>query len=170
MAGFSSSERQWSHTSRSCLPRECKPAVAQHGLLLREVPTESKPGRCICLLLLQSPQFAGPVHKSAYQPVQVGIAGTNFGFDSGNLPAGACYCFRAAWDGCFMRGRQSALLSGAICSKVRPSASRVAFLPLNCSHRCTMTSTYLGSSSIPQQVRSVSSAAASVVPLPKNGS
>jgi len=61
------------------------------------------------------------------------------------------------------------LRSTAICSNVRPSASSVAFLPLNCSHRCTITSMYLGSSSRPQHMRSVSSAAANVVPLPRNG-
>src|SRR5260370_9424313 len=35
---------------------------------------------------------------------------------------------------------------------------------------CKITARYLGSSSIPQQTRSVSSAAANVVPLPRNGS
>jgi hypothetical protein len=34
VAGFSSSGRQWSHTSRSRLPREREPTVAQHRLVL----------------------------------------------------------------------------------------------------------------------------------------
>src|SRR5262249_19915497 len=55
-------------------------------------------------------------------------------------------------------------------SNVRPAPSRVAFRPLSVCQRCKITSTYFGSNSIPQQTRSVSSAAASVVPLPRKGS
>jgi len=60
--------------------------------------------------------------------------------------------------------------SWAISSEVLPSPSRVAFLPANVCQRWITTSTYFASSSRPRQVRSVSSAAASVVPLPRNGS
>jgi hypothetical protein len=56
------------------------------------------------------------------------------------------------------------------CSNVRPSPSSVAFFPARSCQRWTMTSTYFGSNSILQQTRSVSSAAAGVVPLPRNGS
>src|SRR4051812_16408546 len=57
-----------------------------------------------------------------------------------------------------------------IASNERPSPSSTACLPVCCCHRLTVTSTYLGSISIPQHTRPVSSAAASVVPLPRNGS
>src|ERR1700722_11167229 len=60
--------------------------------------------------------------------------------------------------------------SALICSNVRPSPSSVASLPTRDCHLVTTTSTYFGSSSMPRQTRSVSSAAASVVPLPRNGS
>src|ERR1019366_260315 len=56
------------------------------------------------------------------------------------------------------------------CSKVAPLPSSVASLPVRSCQRCTTTSTYLGSSSMPKQTRPVISAAASVVPLPRNGS
>ena len=49
--------------------------------------------------------------------------------------------------------------SSAISSNVRPSPSSLAFLPLSVCKRCTTTSTYFGSSSIPQQTRSGSAAA-----------
>ena len=55
-------------------------------------------------------------------------------------------------------------------SNVRPSPSSLAFLPVRDCHLATTTSMYFGSSSSPRQTRSVSSAAASVVPLPRNGS
>jgi hypothetical protein len=55
-----------------------------------------------------------------------------------------------------------AFLSAATSSNARPSPSSLAFLPLSVSHRWTITSTYLASNSRPRQMRSVSSAAASV--------
>jgi len=51
--------------------------------------------------------------------------------------------------------RQRAIHAAAFCrsclisSNVRPSPSSVAFLPVNCCQRCTITSTYFGSSSSP---------------------
>src|SRR5829696_1727211 len=72
--------------------------------------------------------------------------------------------------------RQSSLISSSACirrpsrtcSKVAPS--RVAFLLVRFCHRSTITSQYLASSSEPQQSLPVTSAAASVVPLPRKGS
>src|SRR5260370_461714 len=51
-----------------------------------------------------------------------------------------------------------------------PIALEFGLLPDSVCQRCTITSTYFGSSSIPQHTRSVSSAAANVVPLPRKGS
>ncbi len=53
----------------------------------------------------------------------------------------------------------------------RPAVSlERRLLPVRFCQRSTTTSTYFGSSSMPQQTRSVISAAASVVPLPRKGS
>jgi hypothetical protein len=57
-----------------------------------------------------------------------------------------------------------------LCFDGRDLLTALAFFPLSVCHLLTTTSTYLGSSSMPRQTRSVSSAAARVVPLPKKGS
>jgi len=86
------------------------------------------------------------------------MAGPYRSFDGRDLPAAARDSY----------GRLLALFRN--CVKVHPSPSGLAFFPLSVCQRCTTTSTYFGSSSRPQQTRSVNSAAASVVPLPRNGS
>src|SRR5690606_15689089 len=50
------------------------------------------------------------------------------------------------------------------------SRAREAFSPVRFCQRSTMTSQYLGSSSVPEQARSICSASTTLVPEPRNGS
>lgn len=62
------------------------------------------------------------------------------------------------------------LRTSVISRKVRPSLSRTAARPVNSSHRSTVVSTYLGSSSISLAWRPVFSHAIRVEPEPPKGS
>jgi hypothetical protein len=94
--------------------------------------------------------------RVAIRSLEVGMSDPNLGFDGRNLLA-------ATRDSCHLPFAGD-LLEGAAVT-VEPG-----LFPLKVCQRCTITSTYLGSSSRPLQTRSVSSAGRESVPDPRSGS
>ena len=90
--------------------------------------------------------------------MDIRMAGADLRLEYGNFlaAAGDSYCHLSAFVGDLFEGA--------------PVAVQFGFLPESVCHRWMITSTYFGSSSMPRQTRSVRSAAARVVPLPRKGS